>query len=167
MSEFQSCLDETISALMKISLPSTECIKVIINTFLGVGMMAGAPFTKIAQIGKIISKKSTDGLPLSSFLLETLMFYASWGYNRSLELPFTSYGEAAILAVMVFLLVLCMFYYGKGGIQLISIQPLYVAAVVATTVSIIQNSIPLTYWYICFFHDESKTIFKSTLKRFV
>ena len=167
MSEFQTCLDETISALTKISLPSMECIKVIINTFLGVGMMAGAPFTKIAQIGKIISKKSTDGLPLSSFLLETLMFYASWGYNRSLELPFTSYGEAAILAVMVFLLVLCMFYYGKGGIQLISIQPLYVAAVVATTVSIIQNSIPLTYWYICFFHDESKTIFKSTLKSFV
>lgn len=147
MSEWQLCFDESVAALMAFHLPSTNCMKYMINWGLGMAILCGAPFTKLAQIAKIVQNKSTVGLALSSFFMETVMFYSSWGFNSALNLPFTSYGEAAILAVEVFFLVLCMFYYGKGGIQIISIQPVYVAVVVATTVGILNKSIPLDIWY--------------------
>jgi mannose-P-dolichol utilization defect protein 1 len=70
-----------------------DCISITISKILGYGIILGALLVKIPQVFNIMKAKSADGLLLSMFYLEILMYMISGSYNKHLGSPFSTYGE--------------------------------------------------------------------------
>lgn len=81
---------------------------------MGYGIIVGSTLVKVPQISNVVRAKSADGLSAAAFELESwgLLVHAAYGaVNR---LPFSSYGEAAILLAQNLLLLALVYRYSQA-----------------------------------------------------
>ncbi|KAI8976552.1 hypothetical protein BDB01DRAFT_702421, partial [Pilobolus umbonatus] len=76
-----------------------DCIQLLLSKLLGTAIVIGGSIVKIPQIITIIKNKSTQGLSLSSFLMETTAYLIIFSYNTRLDHPFNTYGEVVFMLI--------------------------------------------------------------------
>mmetsp|Transcript_22508 Transcript_22508/g.72429 ORF Transcript_22508/g.72429 Transcript_22508/m.72429 type:complete len:264 (+) Transcript_22508:28-819(+) len=92
------------------------CATQAVSKVVGYGIILGSFGYKVPQIVAVISRKSADGLSVAAMELDVLVFLTSLGYSLRQELPFSAFGEqAVVLAQNVVLLILAKHFSGGGG----------------------------------------------------
>ena len=81
---------------------------------LGYGIVVGAAGLKLPQIRSVLRSRSAEGLNFSSFELENIAFSIHTAYGFVLGLPFSAFGEAAIILVQNTFLLACIYYYARA-----------------------------------------------------
>lgn len=85
--------------------------------FLSYGIVVGSSTLKVPQILKILKSGSASGISLLSILVELLAYVISLSWGIRQRLPFSDYGENAIIfAQVVFLLSLVGVYQRKKAL---------------------------------------------------
>ncbi|KAI9834645.1 MAG: hypothetical protein M1826_000047 [Phylliscum demangeonii] len=95
--------------LLDLDPTATGCLKLGISKALGLAIVAASSVVKVPQIVALIRSRSAAGVSFLTYLLETASFLISLGYSARQRLPFTTYGETALIAaqdVVVAVLVL-------------------------------------------------------------
>eukprot|EP01002_Notosolenus_urceolatus_P008804 NODE_3331_length_943_cov_11.073826_g2775_i0.p1 GENE.NODE_3331_length_943_cov_11.073826_g2775_i0~~NODE_3331_length_943_cov_11.073826_g2775_i0.p1 ORF type:complete len:222 (+),score=51.08 NODE_3331_length_943_cov_11.073826_g2775_i0:140-805(+) len=107
----------------------------LLSQMLGYIIIAGSAVLKIPQILKMLRAKSAEGVLLSTFLSELVGFTVAATYGFSSELPFSTYGESAIICFQNLVIIYLIIYYNEEPIQkfllLFSIWAGYVGLAVA------------------------------------
>ncbi|KAI9355434.1 ras guanine nucleotide exchange factor domain-containing protein [Zopfochytrium polystomum] len=103
-----------------LELPKNPCLSLLVSKVLGLGIVVGGSIVKLPQILKIVGAGSARGISLFSYLLESLAFTVSIGYNLRRENPFSTYGENVFIAIQNYTILFLLFHYGKNSIGLIA-----------------------------------------------
>ena len=74
------------------------CLKLGLSKALGIGIIAMSAVVKMPQLVKILEARSGEGLSLTAIVLETVSFVVTAAYNVRSGNPFSTYGEAALIA---------------------------------------------------------------------
>eukprot|EP00128_Syssomonas_multiformis_P018021 Colp12_sorted_trinity150504_noHs@28186 len=104
-----------------------QCIMLVITRCINLGIVSGAGMVKLPQILKIVSAKSVLGLSLASFLLETIAYSITIGYNYGSGYAFRTWGENLFLGVQSALLVLLVLAYSNRLFTAFLFIPVFVA----------------------------------------
>lgn len=111
-------------------LPPTDVLKTLISKMMGYGIIAGSTLVKVPQISNVVRAHSAEGLSATAFELESwgLLVHASYGYIN--QLPFSSYGEAAILLTQNLLLLALVYKYARlPAIRVAAVASIIVGAI--------------------------------------
>ncbi|KAK2738451.1 hypothetical protein FQN57_007042 [Myotisia sp. PD_48] len=76
-----------------------ECLPLAISKVLGIAIVAASAIVKVPQILKILSSRSSAGISFASYALETASLLITLAYNARQNFPFSTYGEAALIAI--------------------------------------------------------------------
>eukprot|EP01017_Pseudomicrothorax_dubius_P051333 TRINITY_DN9861_c0_g1_i1.p1 TRINITY_DN9861_c0_g1~~TRINITY_DN9861_c0_g1_i1.p1 ORF type:complete len:248 (-),score=80.84 TRINITY_DN9861_c0_g1_i1:128-772(-) len=79
----------------------------------------GSLLVKVPQILKIWSNKSAEGISISSFYWELVVYLLSCGYNIRYGNPFSTYGENAFMFFQSTILVFLCWSFSKGGVSIV------------------------------------------------
>lgn len=104
-------LQLTVTDLTAGQLPPIDLIKLLISKVLGYAILAGASFVKVPQILNVARARSAEGLSRVSSELEVLGFLVHFSYGFVWNLPFNTYGEAALLLAQTLVLLLLVNKY--------------------------------------------------------
>ncbi|KAJ9082722.1 hypothetical protein DSO57_1001793 [Entomophthora muscae] len=105
------CYEEIVESL---NLSNVECLKFGLSKGLGLGIVFGGCIVKIPQIIVILRARSTRGISLVSYLLETFAYFITIAYNIRDRNAFSTWGEALLIAVQnVFIVMLMKFFKRK------------------------------------------------------
>lgn len=85
--------------IYNVQLDQIQCLKFGISRFLSLAIVFGSGIVKVPQIIKILRSKSTRGLSLTSFLLDSLALIIIVSYNYRHDFPFSTYGESFLLLI--------------------------------------------------------------------
>ncbi|KAL1961079.1 hypothetical protein VTO42DRAFT_4967 [Malbranchea cinnamomea] len=103
------------------------CLPLAISKTLGIAIVAFSGIVKVPQIVKLVSSRSAAGVSFSSYALETTSLLITLAYNARQHFPFSTYGEAALIAAQdVVVAVLVLAFSGQAASA-----GAFVAAVVA------------------------------------
>ena len=83
---------------------------------LGYGILAFSCVLKVPQIVAVAQAKSAEGLAPISFELEQIGLSVHTAYGFLLDLPFNTYGEAAIILLQNTYLLAQIYYYSKAPV---------------------------------------------------
>ena len=83
---------------------------------LGYGILAFSCILKVPQITAVAQAKSAEGLAPISFELEQIGLSVHTAYGFLLDLPFNTYGEAAIILLQNTYLLAQIYYYSKAPV---------------------------------------------------
>ncbi|WEW59229.1 hypothetical protein PRK78_004698 [Emydomyces testavorans] len=75
------------------------CLPLAISKALGLAIVAFSAIVKVPQILKLLSSRSSAGVSFTSYALETTSLLITLAYNARQQFPFSTYGEAALIAV--------------------------------------------------------------------
>jgi len=92
----------------------TRCLRLALSKVLGVGIVVGGGIVKVPQILMIVKHRSTRGVSLSSYFLDTASLLLTVGYNARLNFPFSTYGENIALAIQNIIIIVLIFYYSQS-----------------------------------------------------
>lgn len=107
---------------------ATACLKLFISKGLGIAIISASSIVKIPQILKLVSSKSASGISFLAYLLEISAQVVSLAYNVRQGFPFSTFGEAALIAVQnVVIAVLVLRYSGRAGLAALFVAGLAVA----------------------------------------
>lgn len=118
--------------LLTLDLTAIDCFKLLISKCLGIAIILGGTVLKVPQILKIVAAGSADGISFVSYLLETVAYVISLGYNVRSGNPFSTYGESEFFfchnfcVVLVFLelnVEMMPFFERNSGIHYASKPP--------------------------------------------
>ncbi|KKA28246.1 hypothetical protein TD95_002423 [Thielaviopsis punctulata] len=102
--------------LLDIDHTDEACLKLGISKALGIAIVTASSIVKVPQILKLMKSKSSEGVSIVAYTLETLSYMISMAYSARKGFPFSTYGETAlILAQNVVISVLLLWYSGKPG----------------------------------------------------
>lgn len=90
-----------------------DCLKLGVSKALGVGIVAGGSIVKVPQILKLLNSRSSAGISVLSYVLETTAFLITLGYNVRQGFPFSTYGESAFIAIQNVVITLLVLHYAK------------------------------------------------------
>ncbi|PVU90262.1 hypothetical protein BB560_006215 [Smittium megazygosporum] len=82
-----------------------ECLKYAMIKALGFGLVLGGSIVKVPQIYKIVKKRSSFGISLSSVVLECISNIVSFSYNFRNHNPFSTFGESLFIGIQNLLLI--------------------------------------------------------------
>ncbi|EEP77925.1 MPU1p protein [Uncinocarpus reesii 1704] len=92
------------------------CLPLAISKALGIAIVAFSAIVKVPQILKILSSRSSAGVSFTSYALETTSLLITLAYNVRQQFPFSTYGEAALIAVQDVLVgILVLAFSGQPG----------------------------------------------------
>ncbi|KAI1950983.1 hypothetical protein LOZ39_001794 [Ophidiomyces ophidiicola] len=93
------------------------CLPLAISKVLGIAIVTFSAIVKVPQILKLLSSRSSEGVSFTSYALETTSLLITLAYNARLQFPFSTYGEAALIAVQdVVVAVLVLVFSGQSAI---------------------------------------------------
>ncbi|KAI8334423.1 hypothetical protein BC941DRAFT_473005 [Chlamydoabsidia padenii] len=110
-----------VSLVEDFHITDTACLKYALSKVLGFGIVFGSAIIKVPQMITIIHHRSTKGLSLLSYYLETYAYLIILAYNLRQQNPFSTYGEVVFIASQNVLITLMIFWYGRsrpGGVLL-------------------------------------------------
>ncbi|ORZ10727.1 hypothetical protein BCR42DRAFT_421891 [Absidia repens] len=102
-----------VSLVEDFHVTDTVCLKYAFSKVLGFGIVFGSAIIKVPQMVTIISKRSTKGLSLASYYLETYAYIIILAYNLRQRNPFSTYGEVVFIASQNVLITLMIFWYAR------------------------------------------------------
>ncbi|OZJ06896.1 hypothetical protein BZG36_00255 [Bifiguratus adelaidae] len=109
------------SLIEDFNLVDGHCITYSMSKALGLGIVVGGSIVKIPQILTILRARSTYGLSLSSYYLETAACLANWAYNMQAHYPFSTYGELVLLTTQNVIVTLMIHAYnGQKQLAIVS-----------------------------------------------
>ncbi|EER28495.1 hypothetical protein D8B26_004850 [Coccidioides posadasii str. Silveira] len=92
------------------------CLPLAISKALGLAIVAFSAIVKVPQILKLLSSRSSAGVSFTSYALETTSLLITLAYNARQKFPFSTYGEAALIAVQdVVVGVLVLVFSGQAA----------------------------------------------------
>ena len=91
----------------------SECVRLMISKFLGYQVVVGAAVVKFPQIIKIYNSKSIEGLSISSFYFEVILFTVRACYAIHNSQPFSTYGENMFMWFQCTIQVVLYWHYNK------------------------------------------------------
>lgn len=92
------------------------CLPFAISKVLGIAIVAFSAIVKVPQILKLLSSRSSAGVSFTSYALETTSLLITLAYNARQKFPFSTYGEAALIAVQdVVVGVLVLVFSGQSA----------------------------------------------------
>lgn len=92
-----------------------SCVSLAASKAIGVGIVGASSIVKVPQILKLLHSQSSSGVSFLSYALETASFLISLAYNVRQGFPFSTFGEAALIAAQdVVVGVLVLQFAGKG-----------------------------------------------------
>lgn len=89
------------------------CIKLLTSKVLGYSLVIISVVLKFPQIAKILKNKSVEGISLTSFYFETLVFSISAAYGIHQKMPLNTFGEHVFISFQCLTQVLLFWHYGK------------------------------------------------------
>jgi mannose-P-dolichol utilization defect protein 1 len=89
------------------------CLGLLFSKFVGYGIVAASFMLKVPQIQKILSKKSVEGISLSTFYLETLACTMNGAYGVHRSMPISTYGEQLVVSVQCFIQMFLYWVFGS------------------------------------------------------
>lgn len=97
-----------------------KCLRICISKALSFGIISGSAIVKVPQIFQIISSRSTYGLSIMSFMIESISSSITFSYNWRIGNNFSSYGETLFIVLQnVFILSLIFILRKRIGELLI------------------------------------------------
>lgn len=102
-----------VSLVENLNYTDIECLKLAISKGLGVGIVLGGSIVKVPQILKIFNSKSGAGISIWSYILETIAFLITLGYNVRQGFPFSTYGETLFIAAQNVIITLLVMQYSR------------------------------------------------------
>ncbi|OZJ04272.1 hypothetical protein BZG36_02478 [Bifiguratus adelaidae] len=102
-----------------LNLGDQACLKLALSKGLGIAIITGGSIVKIPQIITILKNRSTQGLSLSSYLLEVVANVINLAYNARAGNPFSTWGEMLFLTTQNIIITLLIFAFSKqtvGGV---------------------------------------------------
>jgi mannose-P-dolichol utilization defect protein 1 len=118
-----------------------ECLKYSFSKVLGLGMVCGGAILKLPQIIKILMSKSTKGISVTSYFLETIALLISIAYNVRFGYPFTTWGEYPFMAIQCFIVLFLIYFFKKTRKNLLYLLAPIVFLCVIFTKGLIPNSL--------------------------
>lgn len=113
MADVLPLLQVSLGALKAGMLPPTEVIKALAAKMVGYAIIAGSTLVKVPQITNVVRAHSAEGLSATSFELESWAMVVHAGYGYVTRLPFSSYGEAALMLAQNLLLLALIYRYAR------------------------------------------------------
>jgi uncharacterized protein with PQ loop repeat len=104
-------------SLLKFEYTNIPCLKLLLSKALGLGIIFGSVLLKVPQILNILSLKSTKGISMGSYLIETWAFLIVLAYNLRRNNPFSTYGEGFFITCQNIIILLMMLYYQKASLS--------------------------------------------------
>ncbi|KAI5300865.1 hypothetical protein KEM55_004363 [Ascosphaera atra] len=127
----QKCHSSLVLNLDLITDP--DCLVLAISKALGLGIVSLSAIVKVPQILKLLRSHSASGVSFVSYALETTSLLITLAYNARQNLPFSTYGESAFIAVQdIVIAVLVLAFSGKK-----TSASAFVAAVAAVVYALI------------------------------
>ncbi|KAI7869710.1 hypothetical protein BDF14DRAFT_1779821 [Spinellus fusiger] len=98
-----------------------HCIRYALSKGLGFGIVVGSSIVKVPQILTILSKKSSEGLSLASFFIETMAYCIALAYNVRQHNPFSTFGEVVFMTLQdIAITVLILYYTQQRGLAVVT-----------------------------------------------
>ncbi|KAI8475909.1 MAG: hypothetical protein J3K34DRAFT_403171 [Monoraphidium minutum] len=94
-------------------LPPTMVIKSLLAKAVGYAIICGSTMIKVPQITNVLRARSAEGLSATAFELESWALVVHAGYGWVTGLPFSSYGEAALMLCQNLLLLALVYRYAR------------------------------------------------------
>lgn len=104
--------EECLIQLKNLSL-DPMCIKLLTSKALGYSLVCISVILKFPQIAKILRNRSVEGISLTSFYFETLVFSISAAYGIHQNMPLNTFGEHVIISFQCLAQVALYWIYGK------------------------------------------------------
>lgn len=104
------CYEEIVESL---NLGNIECLKFGLSKGLGLGIVFGGCIVKIPQIIVILRARSTRGISLTSYVLETFAYFITIAYNLRDRNAFSTWGESLLIAIQNVLIVMLMKFFRR------------------------------------------------------
>ncbi|KAI8906918.1 hypothetical protein EDD86DRAFT_210086 [Gorgonomyces haynaldii] len=105
--------------ILSLDFKDLVCHKLLISKGLSFGIVLGSVLVKLPQILKIVSAKSTKGISMSGYLLETFAILVTLFYNLRLGNPFSTYGETFFLVIQNLIIIGLFFIYKSKILTLV------------------------------------------------
>jgi mannose-P-dolichol utilization defect protein 1 len=110
----EQCFTSLVLALDVTKDPA--CLSLAISKVLGIAIVVFSGIVKVPQIIKLASSRSAEGVSFVSYALETTSLLITLAYNARLKFPFSTYGEAALIAIQdIVVTVLILVYSGQAA----------------------------------------------------
>ncbi|KAL3190362.1 hypothetical protein MRX96_019386 [Rhipicephalus microplus] len=87
------CYDEII---VRHNFENVGCLKLALSKCLGYGIIVGSTLVKVPQIVKIVQTQSSEGISVTSVLMELMGMTATAAYSYAQRYPFSSWGEGPV-----------------------------------------------------------------------
>lgn len=104
------CYTELIENL---NVTNVKCIKLAMSKVIGLGMVCGGAILKVPQIIKIIMAKSTKGISVVAYFLETVALLISIAYNVRNGYAFTTWGEYPFMVIQCYAVLFLIYFFRK------------------------------------------------------
>ena len=114
-----------------------ECIKLAISKALGIAIVTTAAIVKVPQILKLLNSRSSQGVSLTSYLLESTSFLITLAYNIRNVFPFSTYGETALILLQDIVITVLICAYARPANT--AVAGAFLAAVLAATYALIVS----------------------------
>lgn len=122
-------------------MPSAECLPILISKLLGLAIVVTSPASKLPQIFNLVKSKSAEGIVVSMFICEVIVFSISWAYMAGQGMAFVEYGEAVIMNFLTCIIVTLVLAYSPGGVTLMHV--LMMSAYAILLVAMLSGFVPL------------------------
>lgn len=103
-----------------------ECYRVILAKLFGYAIVFTSALVKLPQIYVIAAERSVEGLSLAAISLELLAITFFSSYPVYMGYPFSSWGEAALLLVQVYIIATAVIYFRHGVALASTFASLYI-----------------------------------------
>nr|XP_037285564.1 LOW QUALITY PROTEIN: mannose-P-dolichol utilization defect 1 protein-like [Rhipicephalus microplus] len=87
------CYDEII---VRHNFENVGCLKLALSKCLGYGIIVGSTLVKVPQIVKIVQTQSSEGISVTSVLMELMGMTATAAYSYAQRYPFSSWGRGPV-----------------------------------------------------------------------
>ncbi|CAG9460988.1 unnamed protein product [Pedinophyceae sp. YPF-701] len=113
MADVIDLLEEAVTELKEGKMPSSDLLQGLLTKGLSYGLVLGGAIVKLPQLIAVVSAGSADGIAPMAVELETVATTVQSVYAVGLGLPFSAYGESALLTAQNVLLALLVYHFSK------------------------------------------------------
>ncbi|KAH8823489.1 hypothetical protein DL96DRAFT_1670907 [Flagelloscypha sp. PMI_526] len=94
-----------------LELSDIKCLKYGLSKGLGIGIVIGGSIMKLPQVLLIVRARSSRGLSLPSYIMESVAYAINLAYSNRNQFPFSTYGENLFLTMQNALINLLIIAY--------------------------------------------------------
>mmetsp|Transcript_10806 Transcript_10806/g.27942 ORF Transcript_10806/g.27942 Transcript_10806/m.27942 type:complete len:222 (-) Transcript_10806:67-732(-) len=113
----------------------------VLGKMIDIGVLLGSCIVKFPQVLKIGRARSVVGISEASIVVEGIGYVSTCWYSAMLGYPFGSWGEAAIVSVQCFMMLLMFWFFSEDGLNLrIRFCALFVVALCCVALQLVELS---------------------------